>query len=484
MKPSTPFLVCLTAISALIVTLSAATSAQAKDQKLNVLFIAVDDLRPEIGAYGAAPIKTPNMDRLAASGMLFDRAYCQQAICMASRASLLSGYRPNRGEMFRCGALFEHVPDALTINQHFLNNGYQTVGIGKIYHHHSDTKQGWSKKYYFPEGDWTGRGYVTTAAKKMVQEYTRNHPNSKRKGLGPAYESADVPDSAYADGVVAERAIQELNRLKAEPFFLAVGFAKPHLPFCAPKKYWDLYDPNDIQLASNPRAPRNSPKIAWTGWGELRGYIGMPKKGPMPDQLARELIHGYYASTSYADAMIGKVLDELDRLDLTDKTVVVLWGDHGWKLGDHGMWCKHTNFELDTRVPLIVRAPGMKAAGKKTRALTELVDLYPSLVDLCGLDAPKHLQGTSFAPLLDQPRQTWKTAAFSQYPRGRARSTMGYSMRTDRYRYTEWRNNQSGKVIARELYDHQTDPAENNNLAGQAKQQQLVKKLSTKLRGQ
>lgn len=437
--------------------------AQATEKKPNVLFIAVDDLRPQLGCYGWDPIKSPNIDRLAARGLLFERAYCQQAICMASRASLLSGYRPDKGQIYRCDALFTHVPDALTLNQHFMNNGYEAVSLGKIYHHRSDEKQGWSREAFHPNGNWEGRGYLSEEAKRLVRQYREKNPEAKRKGMGPAFEGPDVPDNAYPDGLIAEHAIAELNRLKDKPFFLAVGFMKPHLPFNAPKKYWDMYDEKKINLADNPFAPKGAPAAALTGWGELRGYHGMPAKGPMPDNLARKLIHGYYASVSYADAMIGTVLDELDRLDLTGNTVVVLWGDHGWKLGDHGMWCKHTNFEIDTHVPMIISAPGMTARGKNTQALTEFVDIYPTLCELCGLDRPKHLEGDSMVPLLSNPEQAWKKAAFSQYPRG---DIMGYSMRTERYRYTEWRDIKSGTVKAQELYDHLNDPQENNNVAG------------------
>lgn len=452
--------------------------AKASNTKPNVLFIAADDLRPQLGCYGHDHVKSPNIDELAGKGLLFERTYCQQAICMASRASLMSGYRPDKGQIFRNGPLFKHVPDALTLNQHFQNNGYETVSMGKIYHHSSDYEKGWSRKAFQPEGKWKGRGYLSEEAIRLVREYTEKNPNAKRQGMGPAFESPDVPDSAYPDGLIAEHAIKELNRLKDKPFFIAVGFKKPHLPFNAPKKYWDLYPEDQIKLADNPFAPKGAPKEALTNWGELRGYHGMPKKGSMPDDLARKLIRGYYACVSYTDAMIGNVLNELDRLELSKNTIVVLWGDHGWKLGDHGMWCKHTNFERDTHVPMIISAPGMKARGKKTAALTEFVDIYPTLCELCGLDQPKHLEGTSMVPLLSNPDQSWKRSAFSQYPRGR---TMGYSIRTDRYRYTEWRDLKSATVKARELYDHHKDPEENTNVAGDPGNQDLTATLAKML---
>lgn len=464
---------------ALALSVTASSAIFGAEKKPNVLFIAVDDLRPQLGCYGWDKIKSPNIDRLAGQGLLFERAYCQQAICMASRASLMSGYRPDKGKIYRNGPLFKAVPDALSINQHFINNGYETVGMGKIYHFGSDVKTGWSKPFSNPKGEWKGRGYLSKEAQRLVSEYNAKNPNGKRKGMGPAYEHPDVPDNAYQDGLIAEHAVKELNRLKDKPFFLAVGFRKPHLPFNAPKKYWDMYSDQDIKLADNPFAPKSAPKVALTNWGELRGYAGMPKKGPMPDEDARKLIHAYFACISYMDAQLGKVLDELDRLKLTDNTIIVLWGDHGWKLGEHGMWCKHTNYELDTHAPLMISAPNMKARGKKTKALTEFVDIYPTLCELAGIELPKHLQGTSMVPLLNDPGRPWKKAAFSQFPRGKI---MGYSMRTDRYRYTEWRVIENGKVEARELYDHQIDTDENTNVVDKPENRELVAQLAKVLK--
>ncbi|MDT8389539.1 MAG: sulfatase [Lentisphaeria bacterium] len=455
--------------------LAALPSLGQEAQRPNVLFIAVDDLRPQLGCYGHEQIKSPNIDRLAGGGLLFERAYCQQAICMASRASLLSGYRPDKGRIYKNGALFTHVPDALSLNQHFMNNGYEAVAMGKIYHHESDYENGWSRPWFKPKGEWEGRGYLDEESKRIVREYPETHPNEKRKGMGPAFEAPDVPDNAYADGMTAEHAIQELNRLKGKPFFMAVGFAKPHLPFNAPKKYWDVYSEDDIKLTDNPLAPAGALGEALTNWGELRGYVGMPKKGPMPEELARQLIHGYYACVSYTDAMIGKVLDELDRLGLADNTIVVLWGDHGWKLGDYGMWCKHTTFEIDTHAPLIIRASGMAAEGRKTASLVEFVDIYPTLAELCGLDLPEHLQGASMAPLLTNPEQPWKSAAFSQWP---SRGLMGYSIRSGNWRYTEWIDIKTGDIKDRELYDHSNGPLAARNQANDPALTETVSELS------
>ena len=256
-----------------------------------------------------------------------------------------------------------------------------------------------------------------------------------------------------------------------------MGYFKPHLPFNAPKRYWDLYKRDEIDLADNPFAPHNVPEIAMHNWGELRKYHGMPSEGPVPEEKARELIHGYYACTSYIDAQIGRLLDELDRLGLRENTVVVVWGDHGWQLGEHGLWCKHSNFETSAHAPLIFSAPGMKDAGKPTDALVEFVDIYPTLCELAGLPLPDHLEGTSLVPVLNDAGRKWKSAAFSQYPR----YVMGYSMRTDRYRFTLWMKN-DGQAEAIELYDHRVDPSENNNIAGSPENTELVKQLTKQLK--
>jgi arylsulfatase A-like enzyme len=295
---------------------------------------------------------------------------------------------------------------------------------------------------------------------------------------GPSYECADVPDSEYSDGAIADAAIGMLRRAKDKPFFLAVGFLKPHLPFIAPKKYWDMYRREEIPAAPNPFPPTDAPKLALTDWGELRAYEDIPRAGPLTDEKARLLKHGYYACVSYIDAQIGRLLEELGRLQLRDRTVIVLWGDHGWKLGEHGAWCKHTNFENDTHVPLICAAPGQKSPGQHTGALVEFVDIYPTLCELAGLPLPSHLEGTSFAPLLDSPEQAWKKAAFSQYPRGG--QVMGYSMRTDRYRLTRWLG-PDGSEVARELYDHEKDPQENENIAGCHENASLVGELTRQM---
>jgi iduronate 2-sulfatase len=288
-----------------------------------------------------------------------------------------------------------------------------------------------------------------------------------------------VADNAYQDGMTADKAIEELRRLKGRPFFLAAGFLKPHLPFNAPKKYWDLYSPEDIELPARNEWPEGMPKLAGSDWGELRAYTGIPQKGPVDETTMRMLIHGYYACVSYMDAQVGRVLGELDRLGLRESTVVILWGDHGWKLGDYGAWCKHTNFELDTHVPMVLSVPGQKNAGGATSALVEYVDIYPTLAEACGLEVPAQCEGKSMMPLLEDPGREWKAAAFSQYPRGK--DVMGYTMRTKRWRYTEWIVRPAGELVGRELYDHERGAVASANLAELPEQAGVVRELSEML---
>jgi sialidase-1 len=439
-------------------------------EKPNVLFIAIDDLRAELGCYGANHIISPNIDALAASGVRFDRAYCQQAICGPSRASVLTGLRPDSARVHGNHTHFrDHYPDIVTLPQHFKNNGYHTRAMGKIYH--GVFPEGSSKTVADTFGDppsWSvpafrpgPRYYYTeegiSAAKEIFQKIykpTKPGPDDWTKKLvfGPATEAPDVSDSTLYDGQVADRAVaslKELSNKPDEPFFLAVGFIKPHSPYIAPKKYWDLYDPAKIDIVGQTSFPEGAPKIALHGSGELRRYTDQVKSGPITDEAQRRVKHAYYACISYADAQIGRVLAALDEHGLSDNTIVVLWGDHGYHLGEQNLWGKTTNFELDTRVPLIVRAPDRRGSGQTSAALVELVDLFPSLVDLCGLTAPHELEGTSFVPLLDAPRMPWKKGAFSQFTRGNVR---GYSLRTHGSRYTEWRNVKTQEVTASEFY--------------------------------
>jgi iduronate 2-sulfatase len=458
-----------------------ARPGEAQAPKYNVLFVAVDDLRPQFGAYGDKVVRSPNLDRLARQGLTFNRAYCQQAVCSPSRTSLMTGRRPDTTKVYDLVTHFRNtIPDAVTVAQHFKNHGYHTQGFSKIYHGGYDDVASWSVPHWTPKGK--GRGPEGQRALALQREEAMKAGTDPERARGLAWEALDVKDSDLQDGATADKAIEVLREVKDKPFFLAVGFLKPHLPFVAPKKYWDLYSAADIKPASNPYPPKGSPPWALTGFGELRAYYGMPKKGPVTEEQARSLIHGYYACISYMDAQLGRVLDELDRLGLREKTIVVLWGDHGWELGEHGEWCKHENYETSTHAPLIVSVPGQKTAGKKTNALVEFVDIYPSLAELCALSKPQGVEGTSFKPLVENPDRPWKKAAFSQYPRnipGQGRG-MGYAMRTDRYRLVEW--TVPGKEFREhELYDHQTDPDENVNVAKQPEYADRLKELIAQL---
>ncbi len=456
----------------------------AEKPKPNVLFIAVDDLRPELGCYGRSHIVSPNIDRLASRGMVFERAYCQEAICMASRFSLLSGYRPDRKKIWTNRDVRHLMKDIAFLPKHFINHGYHTVGIGKIFHNGWEDKESWLEPHWMPEN--SPFEYRTRAGRALVEKIQKeslaagkpdpfkNIPANIRRGK--PYESLDVGDNELGDGQLADYAIATLNRVKDKPFFIGLGFLRPHLPFVAPGKYWDMYDPEKIRLAENSFKPKDAPAFATINSPELRSqYRGVPKDGPMDENLARNLIHGYYACVSYVDVQVGRVLDELDRLGLTENTIIVLFGDHGWHLGENGTWCKATNFESATRSALIISAPGMKAPGKKTSSLVEFVGIYPTLCDLADLPKPEHLEGDSFAKLLDQPGLELRKTAFSQFPRG---EHMGYTMRTDRYRYTEWRRMDNSKVPDRELYDHLEDPQENVNLIHQTKYSETIRDLA------
>jgi len=455
----------------------------------NVLFIAVDDLRPELGCYGK-PALSPNIDQLAREGTLFERAYVQCALCMPSRASILTGRRPDTTGVVDFTVRFRDVlGDVVTLPQHFKNNGYHAAAFGKIFH--NDDKASWSEplwksnrpRYYTEFGKqvlaWIKEDYRRVT---YVWDLGDGVTKTKRPG-GLPWEAPDVPDNALRDGHIADAAIAKMKELKDKPFFLAVGFHKPHLPFIAPKKYFDLYDRDKIALAPNPFPPRGAPRFAVYNWNDLRHYYGIPDVGPVSDEQARDLKHAYYACVSFMDAQVGRLLRSLDALGLRDNTVVVLWGDHGWQLGEHGMWDKHSNFETSTHAPLILRTPGQKPG--RTRALVEFVDIYPTLSELCGLPLDEGLEGRSSVPLISAPDRQWKSAAFSQYQRvipgyGQVARGMGYSMRTDRYRFTEWLV-RGTDFRAYELYDHQSDPDENINLAVATEHKPLVDELKRKL---
>lgn len=460
--------------AALLVGLVSATLAV--ESRPNVLFLAVDDLRVELGCYGDTVVQSPNIDMLASQGTLFRRAYCQQALCNPSRASLLTGLRPDTLGITDLPTHFRDVfPDIVTLPQLFKQHGYFTQNIGKVFHN-------WRQDEH--------RGDAPSWSVPAVMHYA-SHSTDKPQTKGPLPPNAsdvprtecyDVPDDAYFDGRIADLAVDAIRELHDRSFFLAVGFWKPHLPFNAPKKYWDLYDRSQLTLPVNPDPPTDVPAIAMHDSRELlRGF-----KQPLTDPQVLALRRGYYAAISYLDTQIGKVLRELDRQNLRRKTIVVFWSDHGFHLGEHALWCKTSNFELDARVPMIVSLPG-QTDGAVSDSLVELLDLYPTLADLCQLPAPKNLQGISLRPILADPTAIVKDAAFTQHPRpayapaGAAPEVMGHSIRTDEYRYTEWRKTSSDELVARELYDHQKDPRETVNIAADAEFAGVVDELAKRL---
>ena len=461
----------------------------------NVLLIAIDDLRPDLNCYGNSEMITPRMDQFAKSALIFEKAYCQQAVCNPSRTSMLTGLRPET-----IGVVGNHIhfrsnqPDVVTLPQYFKQQGYQTQAIGKIFHGvfpegASKTKwdtmgdpASWSSpairfgpRYYFTEEG------VASAKKAFEKSYPRLGQQgvdwTERLVFGLATEAPDVPDERFYDGKVAVTAVATLQKLKgsSRPFFLAVGFIKPHSPFVAPKKYFDLYD--DMTVASSSEFPQGAPRMAGHSSGEIRRYTDQPNKGEFSPTNEVRLRHAYAACVSFIDAQVGIVLDELDRLGLADNTIVCVLGDHGYHLGEQGLWGKTTNFELDTRVPLIVRTPGMKAQDKKSQSLVELVDVYPTLIDAAGLPANPKLEGESFLSLLDDASLDTKGFALSQYPRG---NVMGYSLRTNSQRLTQWRKS-DGSVVATELYDYDESPIERQNVAEYKRNRKDLKSLNDQL---
>ena len=499
-------------------------SAALAADRPNVLFIAVDDLRPELGCYGSPIAVTPNLDKLADDGLLFNRAYCQQAICRPSRASLMTGTRPSTTGLYHnYVALRELQPDILTMPEHFIANGYEAAYCGKIFHN-GDTDEGrsWSRNpvkkiaglkkplgpYRLPEN----QKLKSDNFKRMLTKY--GEAAKRGLGNGPAYEKSDVADTDYTDGYNTQLAIATMKEMatnKDKPFFLGMGYKLPHLNWCAPKKYWDLYDVSKIPMASEKQSPQDGATMGLHASFELRVRAGIPKSGPLGEELSRTLKHAYLASVSYVDAQIGNLVAALEQAGLRDNTIIIVWGDHGWHLGDMGVWGKATNYEIATRVPMMIWTPKMTARGKTTDALVELVDMFPTLCELAGVAKPDHLEGHSFVPLLSDPNRVWKKAAFSQYPNpalrewaanplsrgmretwfgpliseveGRIKKQhgdkwdreffeqhlMGYTMRTDRYRLVVWRDHRdpTAAPIYTELFDHQSDPSETKNIADQ-----------------
>jgi len=450
-------IVCFVCAGVIVV---ACQSPQCQAQtKPNVLLICVDDLKPTVGCYGDTFAKTPHIDALAKRGVRFEAAYCNQAVCSPSRNALMTGLRPQTIGVYDLETHFRRAaPDAVTFSEYFIQNGYVAHGLGKIYHvghGNIDDKRSWSGPSWRPRKP----GYVLESSLNSIVT------DKKGKQRGPATESAEVPDASYADGAIADEAIERLKTLSQspdQPFFLAVGFMKPHLPFVAPQKYWDLYDANNLPMPKTAVPPKGAPPYAATNFGELRNYSDMPEMGAIDEPTARRLIHGYYAATSYMDAQLGRVLDQAETQRLLDNTIVILWGDHGWHLGDHGMWCKHTNYEQAARIPVIVAAPtGQK--NQASDALIESVDIYPTVAQLAGLPLPTDIDGRSFASVIADPSTTARPYVTHVYPRGQQ---IGRAIRDTRYRMVEWKvPGRSADSAEIELYDYQADPLETVNLA-------------------
>ncbi|MFC2094030.1 sulfatase [Bacteroidota bacterium] len=496
-------------LSCLTVCLLTGCSKSCEKKSPNILFIAIDDLRPELGCYGTEYVKSPSIDRLAENGIMFTQSYCQSAVCNPSRASLLTGLRPDRIKVWDLRTDFRDTsPDVVTLPQHFKNNGYHTVGIGKIYHNVLPDSLSWSepklhiKGYPFdPDAVYRNEKNVASLEEKKQKIIAEGNQERYIDRIGEwylkdvAYEIVDAPDDVYFDGAQTDVALEKIEELtnKEKPFFFAIGFYRPHLPFNVPKKYWDMYEREKIPLAENDYIPKDAPLMAINNLRELRGYtdfktIPHPGDGQISEDQTRALKHGYLASVSYIDAQVGRLINKLKELKIDDNTIVVLWGDHGWKLGEHGSWCKMTNYEIDTKVPLIFSIPQLKGKSIKSKRMVEFVDVYPTLCELAGISIPETLEGTSAVPLFENPDRPWKKAAFSQFLREGiwiapdGVEYMGYSIRTEIYRYTEWVNWESKELAAIELYDHTTDPNENINIAGIEENESVIIEISERLK--
>ncbi len=432
-------------------------------QKPNILFIAVDDLRPELNFYGAPHIQSPNLDKLASQSLVFDRAYCSVPTCGASRASILTGKRPTRNRFLTFDTrIDEQVPEAVTLPKLFKASGYTTISNGKVLHVPDDSASDWDE--------------VWRPGKETLNYFNQyNQELISQKQRGNPFEAAAVDEDQYLDGKIAAKGIADLKKLKkaGKPFFLAMGFMKPHLPFNAPQKYWDMYPLENVSLPQSYQQPKTTPSKAFHNFGELRTYSNVPKKGPLNTEMAKELIQGYYACVSFVDAQIGKLLHELEKEGLAENTIVVLWGDHGWNLGEHQLWCKHCTFETSLRSPLLIKVPG-KTKGRHVTDITEFVDIYPSLVELAGLQMPENqLEGESLVPLINGKGRA-KNYAVSKFKDA-------VTLIKGDYFYTEWTNDE-GIAYERMLFDHKTDPLELTNLAEKEEYKALVSQLTIELR--
>lgn len=484
-------------------------SGPRRQERPNVLFISVDDLRPTFGAYENKHIKTPHMDRLAQSGVTFRQAYAQQAVCNPSRASLMTGLRPDSIRVWDLGTDFRvSMPNVITLPQYFKQHGYHAVVIGKLYHNIFPDSLSWSEPKMFISGypfdpDAVYRHPENIAIQEVRKAEIMKAGQQDRyiDQFGEWYlkanatEIVDMPDNVYYDGAQTDWALEKLTKLETQnqPFFFAIGYYRPHLPFNAPKKYWDIYDRDAIPMADNRFLPANAPKMAINNMRELRGYADFkhaphPFDGSLSGDEARLLKHGYYASVSYIDAQIGRLLDKLEQLGLSENTIVVLWGDHGWKLGEHNSWAKMTNYKIDTHSPLIIRAPGRIPENLHLDQMVEFVDIYPTLAELADLPIPDYLQGISAMPLFEHPDRVWKKAVFTQFLREGIWMApdgieyMGYSLRTDKYNYVAWMKWKTKEYVAYELYDQQADPGENVNLADKPEYASIITDLEAQRR--
>ncbi len=473
-----------------LVTALGFTAVQAA-QKPNVLLILVDDLKPAMGCYGDNAAITPNMDALARRGMRFDMAYCNQAVCAPSRFTLMLGAHSTSTGLYGLGShLRKAWPGAVTMPQHFAKHGYRTESLGKVFHigHGNQGDPGSFSVPHFHDKVIEYLDPESTDGGKLTREEAlfTNQKLGQIRSLprGAAYESPMANDADYADGRVADETVKRLKAAKQRlakdgtPFFITAGFVRPHLPFSAPKKYWDMHAPAKLPMPVNKAFPKDAPKVALKRGGEIAAFKPVPSNGEIDEELTRKLIHGYYASTSYVDAQIGKVTQALGELGLADNTILVLWGDHGWHLGDLGIWTKHTNFEQANRIPIIVIAPGLAKPGSATGQLAETVDLYPTLAELAGLPAPsgpQPIDGVSLVPVLKNPNARVRDHAFHAYPRGKK---LGRAIRTQRYRLVEWKNHSDPNAgVDYELYDYKADPWETQNQY--ADRPKIAKRLKT-----